>query len=57
VQGDRVRRGHIVHHLYSAVELKAMLGEAGFTGIECYGDFDACPYDLHAQRLIVRATA
>ncbi|MFC4589896.1 class I SAM-dependent methyltransferase [Sphaerisporangium corydalis] len=54
VQGDRARRGHVVHNLYSAVELKAMLGEAGFADIECFGGFDAEPFDNHARRLIVR---
>lgn len=54
VRGDEARRGVVVHNLYSAVELKAMLAEAGFVDIECFGGFDAAPYDNHAQRLIVR---
>lgn len=53
VRGDTARRGVVVHHLYSAVELKAMLAEAGFMDIECFGGFDAVPYDNRAQRLIV----
>jgi SAM-dependent methyltransferase len=57
VLGDRVRRGRIVHHLYSAVELKAMLANSGFTASECFGDYDGSPYGIDAQRLIVRAAA
>jgi SAM-dependent methyltransferase len=56
VQGGRARHGSIVHHLYSAVELKAMLADAGFGAVECFGSFDGAPYDSDAQRLIVRAT-
>lgn len=52
VQGDKAQRGSVVHRLYSATELKAMLDETGFVDIECFGDFDASPYDIHARRLI-----
>jgi SAM-dependent methyltransferase len=56
VRDGRARQAFIVHHLYSAVELKQMLGAAGFTGIECFGGFDAEPFDNHARRLIVQGT-
>lgn len=45
---------HIEHTLYSAVELKGILVEAGFTEVEAFGGFDGEPYDNHATRLIVR---
>ncbi|MFJ6677202.1 class I SAM-dependent methyltransferase [Actinosynnema sp. NPDC091369] len=46
----------IVSFLYSAAELRALFETAGFTHVECYGDFDASPYDNRARRLIVRGT-
>ena len=39
--------------LYSASELRALLLEAGFTGVEIYGGWDERPYDHQADRLIV----
>ncbi|WP_194822657.1 class I SAM-dependent methyltransferase [Micromonospora sp. S-DT3-3-22] len=56
VRGGRARQTSITHHLYSAAELKRMLTAAGFTGVECFGGFDAEPFDNHARRLIVRGT-
>lgn len=55
--GDNgVRSAFIDSHLYSAVELKALLRASGFTDIECFGGFDARPYDLGSKTLIARAT-
>lgn len=54
VQGDRARTAFVEHTLYSAFELRTMLVEAGFTDVECFGGFDAEPFDNHARRLIVR---
>lgn len=54
VREGTARRASITSVLYSAAELRALLERAGFTGIECFGDFDASPYDNHARRLIVR---
>ena len=54
VQGDKARWGVVEHELYSAVELKALFAGAGFVDIDCFGGFDAEPFDNHAQRLIVR---
>jgi SAM-dependent methyltransferase len=42
-----------VHRLYAASELRALLQEAGFSGIELYGDWDERPYDAGAAKLIV----
>ncbi|MEU5369006.1 methyltransferase domain-containing protein [Streptomyces sp. NPDC005951] len=56
VQGDRARTAFVEHTLYSAFELKSMLVEAGFTDVECFGGFDAEPFDNHARRLIVRGS-
>ncbi|MFI6031202.1 class I SAM-dependent methyltransferase [Amycolatopsis magusensis] len=54
VAGDTVRRATITSFLYSAAELRALFQQAGFTDVECFGDFDGSPYDNHARRLIVR---
>ncbi|MFE2750565.1 class I SAM-dependent methyltransferase [Actinosynnema sp. NPDC059335] len=56
VRGDEVRRTSLYSTLYSAAELRALFEQAGFTNVECFGDFDASPYDNHARRLIVRGT-
>ncbi|MDT7728814.1 MAG: hypothetical protein QOI21_5390 [Actinomycetota bacterium] len=56
VRGDIVRRASILTYLYSAAELRTLFETAGFTDVECFGDFDASPYDNHARRLIVRGT-
>ncbi|MBB5957341.1 SAM-dependent methyltransferase [Saccharothrix tamanrassetensis] len=56
VRGNEVRRTSLHSTLYSAAELQALFEEAGFTGVECFGDFDLSPYDNHARRLIVRGT-
>jgi SAM-dependent methyltransferase len=54
VRGAEARHTHLLCWVYSGAELKAMFGEAGFTDVECFGDFDGSPYDNHADRLIVR---
>ena len=43
----------VTHYLYSAVELKSILSEAGFQDIKVYGGLDGSPYDLKARRLAV----
>jgi SAM-dependent methyltransferase len=43
------------YRLYSAVELKSLLLEAGFSKIDSYGEWDGSPYDQYANRLIVVA--
>lgn len=42
--------------LFSGVELKNLLLEAGFSSVELYGDLDDSPYDTNASRLIAIAT-
>jgi SAM-dependent methyltransferase len=54
VRGDTVRQASITCVLYSAAELRALFEQAGFVDVECFGGFDASPYDNHARRLIVR---
>lgn len=55
VRGDRVHRASLVWFVYSAVELRAMVREAGFEEVEVFGGFDGRPYDQDAERLVVRA--
>ncbi|MER5770991.1 class I SAM-dependent methyltransferase [Streptomyces sp. NPDC001985] len=57
VRGDTARTASIHSFLYSAAELHDLFLEAGFTGVECFGDFDGGPYDQHARRLVVRGRA
>lgn len=46
----------IGHRLYSAVELKRLLQDAGFTACAAFGSLSGVPYDHQAQRLVVLAT-
>ncbi len=43
------------HWIYSAVELRQMLHEAGFSSVDFYGDLGGAPYDPAADRLIAAA--
>lgn len=52
---DTVARTCFTHFIYSAAELQQMLHQAGFSKVQCYGDWDGCDYDLDAERLIVVA--
>ncbi|MGC5053586.1 MULTISPECIES: class I SAM-dependent methyltransferase [Micromonospora] len=54
VREGQTRTAVVEHALYSAAELKAMLRAAGFAEVDCFGGFDAEPFDNHARRLIVR---
>jgi SAM-dependent methyltransferase len=54
VRDGTVRQASITSVLYSAAELRTLFEQAGFAGVECFGGFDASPYDNHARRLIVR---
>lgn len=56
VREGTARHATILSRLYSAVELRGLFERAGFTEVECFGDFDASPYDNHARRLVVRGT-
>ena len=42
--------------LYSGLELKQALSEAGFSPVELYGNLDGSPYGPRARRLIAVAT-
>ncbi|MGF0167280.1 class I SAM-dependent methyltransferase [Streptomyces koyangensis] len=55
VRGERVTRATLVWFVYSAVELRRMVEEAGFGRVEVFGGFDARPYDQDAERLVLRA--
>ncbi|OLR92513.1 class I SAM-dependent methyltransferase [Actinokineospora bangkokensis] len=54
VRGSEARYTHLLCWVYSGAELMAMFRQAGFTEVECFGDFDGSPYDNNADRLIVR---
>ncbi|MEV7084149.1 class I SAM-dependent methyltransferase [Streptomyces sp. NPDC093516] len=55
VRGERVTRASLVWFVYSAVELRRLVEEAGFGRVEVFGGFDGRPYDENAERLILRA--
>ncbi|MEU1372468.1 class I SAM-dependent methyltransferase [Streptomyces triculaminicus] len=54
IRDGRSHSASLTSYVYSAAELRAMFEEAGFTGVECFGDFDGRVYDPRARRLIVR---
>ncbi|MGH4023895.1 MAG: class I SAM-dependent methyltransferase [Pseudonocardiaceae bacterium] len=56
VREGTARYGSLTCFVYSGAELRALFEAAGFVDIECFGGFDAEPYDNHATRLIVRGT-
>jgi SAM-dependent methyltransferase len=53
VREGTARETSITCWLYSGAELSALLQEAGFTEVTCYGGFDGAPYDHPASRLVV----
>ena len=55
IRGDRVYRKQYQHYVYTAVELRHMLQQAGFSSIALYGSFDGDPYDMESERLIAVA--
>ncbi|GHU61334.1 SAM-dependent methyltransferase [Spirochaetia bacterium] len=48
---ERIEKA-FVQRLYSAVELRRLLFDAGFSAVELYGNWDEAPYDHHAEVLI-----
>lgn len=50
--GERVDHT-FVQRLYSAVELKRMLLESGFSSCDIYGDFDFSPYNEKARTMVL----
>jgi hypothetical protein len=55
VRNGRARTFAFHLRVYSGVELRALLGRAGFTAVTLYGALDGRPYDLEAERLVVVA--
>lgn len=55
VRGEHAKRFNFEHSLYSGMELKAMLGQAGFGAVELFGSLAGTPYDATAMRLIAVA--
>jgi ubiquinone/menaquinone biosynthesis C-methylase UbiE len=53
-EGERIER-RFVHHGYTATEWVAMLGEAGFSEIECFSDWAGESPPVPDRRLIIRA--
>ena len=45
----------VEHRIYSAVELSALLREAGFGRVDIYGHLEGVPYDQDARRLVAVA--
>lgn len=58
LQDDRLLgRWNFSHWVYSGVELRDMMLEAGFSEVSLYGDLKGVPYDSEASRLVAVATA
>ncbi len=53
IQGEKIRSYRVDHWIYSARELKLMMGEVGFGEVAAYGDFYGAPYGTGAARLVV----
>lgn len=55
LKGDQRIEQHFSHRIYSAVELKTLLLDCGFSSAKAYGGLDGSLYDHKAQRLAVVA--
>jgi SAM-dependent methyltransferase len=55
IEDARTRTFEIEHWVYSGVELKDRLLDAGFSTVQLYGDTTGSPYGPEAQRLIAVA--
>lgn len=55
VSGGQASKATLTMYIYSAAELRAMLEEAGFTNVQCFGNYFGAPYDVGASRLVVSA--
>ncbi|WP_237048178.1 class I SAM-dependent methyltransferase [Lentzea guizhouensis] len=53
--GERVERSTCVQHVYTAGELSRMLGAAGFSSVELYGDTDGSAFRVGSGRLLAVA--
>jgi SAM-dependent methyltransferase len=57
IRGDRVRTARFRLSVYSGLELKDRLRQAGFDAVALHGNLDGAPYDLAATRLVAVARA
>ncbi len=55
IRKGRMRTHRVAHRLYSAVELRDLLKQAGFARAKAFGTLDGAPYDQSAQRLVIVA--
>jgi SAM-dependent methyltransferase len=55
LRGNERSESRVSHRLYSATEIVSLLQECGFKSVDVYGDFDGCPYDHTARRLVTVA--
>jgi len=55
IEGGEVHEREVTHRLYAASELATLLHEAGFAGVELFGDLEGAPYDQDAKRLVAVA--
>jgi SAM-dependent methyltransferase len=55
IEAGKQKAFEISHRLYSAVELKSALYQAGFKTVTVYGDLQGAPYDHTAERLVAVA--
>jgi SAM-dependent methyltransferase len=55
LKGNQRIEQHFCHRIYSAVELKNLLLDCGFSSAQAFGSLDGSPYDHEAKRLAVVA--
>jgi SAM-dependent methyltransferase len=53
IKNDQQHECTFSHRLYSAAELRGLLGEVGFACTEVYGGVDGAAYDEKAERMVV----
>ncbi|MFD1547507.1 class I SAM-dependent methyltransferase [Nonomuraea guangzhouensis] len=54
-RGTEEHRGTSVQYVYTAAEVVRLVAEAGFSGVELYGDADGTPFRLGSPRLLLVA--
>jgi SAM-dependent methyltransferase len=57
IRGDRIRTARFRLSVYSGLELRDRLQQAGFATVALFGDLDGAPYNLAATRLVAVARA
>jgi SAM-dependent methyltransferase len=55
LKGQGRKEFRVLHRLYPAAELSALLRECGFSAVEIYGDLAGAPHDHEAERLVAVA--